>query len=412
MPLYQYYATGREKIVISIDQDKFLLGHEYFERKMYNASVGVPFANFHHSYLVSSEIAYKKKIYQDAIEVLQFDKWGKWFYNEPGQILQVLRKVCSPSICQNLLVHRYGGVAAAPPLYKVEGIKKIHELEEHFYNLFLGGPTNPSEVGPRFDALANYLKDNHLGCPWAFMAYLTFLVDPNHYFPIRANYFDALLDFYGIEEIMTGYVTWEKYSILLELADILKGKLKVYGDVDAITIQSYMWVIAEMLYHKKFPERQEKSTIDFDTELKKRRRKSGEKERIGLLGELFVVEAEKTKLINAGRDYLVDKVRLKSAESEVFSYDVLSFDLEGSELHIEVKTTTRSQIDDIGFWLSEIEKNRGEEDPNWTLYRVWDIDAAAYFENIGNIVRSKNNGWRLSPSSWFVSRLDQIGKKI
>jgi hypothetical protein len=80
----------------------------------------------------------------------------------------------------------------------------------------------------------------------------------------------------------------------------------------------------------------------------------------------------------------------------------LSFSPDGAELHIEVKATTRSRDDDQGFWLSETERAQAERDSRWTIYRVWNVDAAAYCENIGNIVVNDSATWALRPSAWNV----------
>jgi len=66
-----------------------------------------------------------------------------------------------------------------------------------------------------------------LGCKWSFLAYLAFLLHYQVYFPILPSRFEALLHFYGIKESISGHVSWERYSILLELAEVLKGFMTI-----------------------------------------------------------------------------------------------------------------------------------------------------------------------------------------
>ena len=143
---------------------------------------------------------------------------------------------------------------------------------------------------------------------------------------------------------------------------------------------------------------------DFDSELATRVQKAKERERIGLLGEQYVYEQEINKLREAQRNDLADKVRIVSLDGEHLGFDILSFDPDGRELHIEVKTTTRSLDDDHGFWLSENERLQAEQDVYRVIYRVWNIDLSPSHENLGNIVVGENESWELMASSWYARR--------
>ncbi len=54
--------------------------------------------------------------------------------------------------------------------------------------------------------------------------------------------------------------------------------------------------------------------------------------------------------------------------------------------------------------MNEGERAQAKTDEDWCLCRVWDIDRAAEFADLGNIVRSKTEEWQMNPSRWFVSR--------
>jgi len=386
-----------------IDPVKFAIAHEAFLQRMEAKSNGIPFVNFQHPFLIDDEIAYKWKVYADAKNVLQLSKWAKW-QSTPGKILELVKDACKPNISQNLLEHKYGFENSSEgALYKVTKPNEIIGLEKQLFSFFLGGKPTPDEFATRFDNFADYLRSNHLGCNWAFIAYLAFLLQPQVYFPIRPSHFEKLLKFYGTEQNISGFVSWERYSILIELAESLKSKLAIYGTLDSIEIQSYMWVVSYLVAEQLTGELAPPPQMDFNAELANRIQRAAEKERIGLLGEQFVFEQEKSKLKRASRQDLVNKVKIVSAQPD-FGYDVFSFDEHGQEIHIEVKTTSKSENSDDGFWLSDYEKRIAEQDKYWRLYRVWNINAEPHFDNLGNIFVENLEQWQALPSNWFVKR--------
>jgi hypothetical protein len=391
-------------MAICVNNERFAISHEVFKRYMLHRSGGVPFTSFQHPFLVDDEIAYKWGVYDSAKRALSLSKWEQW-KRTPGRIIEAVKAACRPNVSANLLEHRYGlRNSSEGALYKVNGVEQIKGLETQLFDFFLENSSTPTEFGPRFDALANYLRAHRLGCNWAFLSYLAFLLRPQTYFPIRPSQFDALLQYYGIGESISGHVSWERYSILLELAKVLKSKLAAYGQADAIEIQSYMWVVSYLIKDETMLDKEVSTVADFDSALAARVQKAKERERIGLLGEQYVYEQEINKLREAQRNDLADKVRIVSLDGEHLSFDILSFDPDGRELHIEVKTTARSLDDDHGFWLSENERLQAEQDVYWVIYRVWNIDLSPSHENLGNIVVGGNESWELVASSWYARR--------
>lgn len=185
----------------------------------------------------------------------------------------------------------------------------------------------------------------------------------------------------------------------------LKPRLALYGQPNAIEIQSYMWVVSYLIRDGNVGEKKTTSAPDFNSELTARARRAQERERIGLSGEQFVYEKERGKLLAIGRDDLANRVKVVSVDDEGGSgFDISSFNRDESELHIEVKTTVRSPEDDNGFWLSDTERSQAEKDSCWTVYRVWSIDLSPQYENIGNVVQNRDINWELRASSWFVQR--------
>lgn len=96
--------------------------------------------------------------------------------------------------------------------------------------------------------------------------------------------------------------------------------------------------------------------------------------RLGYLGELFVIQNEKEILIQKGRKDLADKIQHSSEEvGDGLGYDILSFEENGDEKFIEVKTT-RGEIN-RPFYLTknEIEFSKINKS-NYYLHRIFDFD--------------------------------------
>jgi hypothetical protein len=96
--------------------------------------------------------------------------------------------------------------------------------------------------------------------------------------------------------------------------------------------------------------------------------------RLGYLGELFVIQNEKEILIQKGRKDLADKIQHSSEEvGDGLGYDILSFEENGNEKFIEVKTT-RGEIN-RPFYLTknEIEFSKINKS-NYYLHRIFDFD--------------------------------------
>lgn len=96
--------------------------------------------------------------------------------------------------------------------------------------------------------------------------------------------------------------------------------------------------------------------------------------RLGYLGELFVIQNEKEILIQKGRKDLADKIQHSSEEvGDGLGYDILSFEENGNEKFIEVKTT-RGEIN-RPFYLTknEVEFSKINKS-NYYLHRIFDFD--------------------------------------
>jgi hypothetical protein len=95
---------------------------------------------------------------------------------------------------------------------------------------------------------------------------------------------------------------------------------------------------------------------------------------LGEKGESFVIEYEKQRLINAGKENLADKIDWVSKElGDGLGYDILSRNNNGTDRFIEVKTTKLAKETPI--YLSRTEISFASKKRNdFYLYRVFDFD--------------------------------------
>lgn len=96
-----------------------------------------------------------------------------------------------------------------------------------------------------------------------------------------------------------------------------------------------------------------------------------ENKRIGELGELLVIQYEKEKLEKLG--IKKKPVHVSKSKGDGLGYDILSYNEDGEEILIEVKTTVQGVS--APFYITKNELIRSERDNRkFFLYRVYDFD--------------------------------------
>jgi len=99
-----------------------------------------------------------------------------------------------------------------------------------------------------------------------------------------------------------------------------------------------------------------------------------ENKRIGDLGELLVIEMEKQKLMTANKPKLAGKVKhVAKDKGDGLGYDILSYDIIGNEIFIEVKTTKGKVNSTFFITRNELERSIRERD-NYYLYRIFNFN--------------------------------------
>lgn len=120
---------------------------------------------------------------------------------------------------------------------------------------------------------------------------------------------------------------------------------------------------------------------------------------LGRAGELFVMELEARRLHEAGRKVLSERVEhVAASRGDGLGFDVLSFEADGRERLIEVKTTAFGEL--TPFYVSRNELARSEADADrYRLYRLFDFRAKPRVFTLAGAVTSH---CRLDPVSYLA----------
>jgi hypothetical protein len=124
--------------------------------------------------------------------------------------------------------------------------------------------------------------------------------------------------------------------------------------------------------------------------------------KLGLSGELLVLEHEKERLVAAGRADLAELIRhVAKEEGDGAGFDVHSFRDDGSDLFIEVKTTRDSSATQFFLTANELafSATHSEQFELWRLYEFRDPSSAEFYKIKGNVA----NQLRLTATNFRAS---------
>lgn len=121
---------------------------------------------------------------------------------------------------------------------------------------------------------------------------------------------------------------------------------------------------------------------------------------LGIAGEKFILDFERWRLLRSGLGQLADRVEHKSVtEGDGLGYDVLSFDVDGQERFIEVKTTAFSE--ETPFFVTANELAFARTEPQrFRLCRVFDFRSSPRFFELAGPVEQH---FYLDPATYRAS---------
>ena len=114
--------------------------------------------------------------------------------------------------------------------------------------------------------------------------------------------------------------------------------------------------------------------VDFTARIVNHQKKNAQNKRLGDLGELWVLQQERKKLVTAGRKDIAEKVdHISMSQGDGAGYDILSYDEHGNEILIEVKATKGSLHSPFYITRNELERSI-RDDEKYRLYRVYNFN--------------------------------------
>ena len=132
---------------------------------------------------------------------------------------------------------------------------------------------------------------------------------------------------------------------------------------------------------KKSSHRKDKSVIDWASQ-------DASNRKLGLAGEKWVLKDEIRLLNIAGRQDLAQKVKHVALFDSSAGYDIISFDVDGTQKKIEVKTTKGSRSTPFFISINEVLTSSEHPEDYW-LYRLFefneDEESNQYFALNGSV---------------------------
>lgn len=205
-----------------------------------------------------------------------------------------------------------------------------------------------------------------------------------------------LLDFKNNDQYLKTLTNYEySYFLYTRLTPPVQNKNKLIPDSLNISFEPINNVKPELInlsIGKYIPDKivnsskkhTHKHSSDFETKIK----------RIGSRGELIIFNMEREYLTKHGKSQLADLV--KDVSSENTGYDILSYNLDGSEKHIEVKSTV-SKPPEINFYITRNELNKARELPNYLIYVVFEVNTMKPKIFIFNPFKQGEDYYKLTP---------------
>jgi hypothetical protein len=226
--------------------------------------------------------------------------------------------------------------------------------------------------------------------------------------------YDALADHFGLSEEARSFKIYEDsgaerskwHNIVRWVRNDLKKLGLLYAPrygVWALTETAISFVKENDQRKTVVGEGDSIEEVDIETFLKLK----ANAQEIGDQGEKYVIEYEKQRLKSEGREDLAEKVKRISLVNVGAGYDILSFDKEGMERFVEVKTTIG---DGSQFQLTanEYKVAKSKKERYWIYFVRINDDTVPEIHLLNHPAKMQEEGSLLfRPSSYWVTIADK-----
>lgn len=196
------------------------------------------------------------------------------------------------------------------------------------------------------------------------------------------------------------------YRVVSDWKNRIPGAVIALGDSDRVTPQTLLkkFEVAPLIpSHSKVGDEsvtkrpKDDSAVDYAKQTKVN-------QALGLAGETFIVTIEQDKLKNAGKPELATKVHHTSVEDgDGAGYDIQSFDEEGNQIFIEVKTTTKGQQEPFFVTKNEVAVSKQLAETYW-IYRVFEFSMDSNQGKLYRVSGAIDESFDLTPTIYSAKR--------
>lgn len=236
---------------------------------------------------------------------------------------------------------------------------------------------------------------SELGFSYQLIAYLFFIKNSQKYLPISQTRFDLIFSSLSIDLKTSHNSSWENYQEFVGIIKQFQNYLKTkFSGIELLDAHSFLWIYGFQFEKPKenteikaeskkpaenkkpeLPNYQPRKAIDLETLVEPETEidyiKQLEKQmEIGNLAEEIILNSEIEFLRNDYPD-LAKKVR-SVANNPKLGFDIISFEIDGTQKQIEVKAISTNKINK-SFFLSRNEFKKSKEYPNYYLYCVSEL---------------------------------------
>lgn len=399
-----------------ISHRKFGEVFDNFHDFIFDESKGEKFTGFSNGYLHKREY-YKQEVKDESLSILGTDEWDSDLVGK-GEILK--RIIQTFELESNNLVgtrRKYGpdSVPHRKMIKAVEDGTNLVSIEQTIFNIFR------SEKEP--EALFTQMV-NLIGKQYSVIAFIFYLKNDRQYLPISTTNFEKAFKILGCNIRLARNCSWANYKSYLGIIRQIKDALEcsMNQQINLIDAHSFCWLLGYDGRYEKWMKRKdlhEKRSIynafeispvnktsnkrslitisanrdghiDWDKENKIQRIK-------GRRAEELVMDFERQRLLKAGQEGLAAKVEDYSTKYSK-GFDVLSWNEDGTERNIEVKSSSSN-----GFIITRNELNKSENNLNYWIYIVNEKGNAVQIKQIKSPALRDESQFRLEPKDYYVS---------
>lgn len=395
---------------------KFEEVFDRFPNFVMDESGGKIFAGFSDGYLHEEE-SYKGELREESLTILKTTEWDiDWIGN--GEILRRIIQTFDLEMNNLVGTRRKFGPDSVPHHKMIQALDdgiNLAKIEQALFNLF----KSSKEAEDIFNQLVELI-----GKQYSVIAFLFYLKNDRQYLPISTSNFEYAFKTLGCDLTLSKQCSWKNYKSYLGVISQLKDALedRMNQKINLIDAHSFCWFIGykdryqEWLKDKAIPEtkivfnafeispinnssNQRLSTpndtnrdgnVDWDKENKRKRIK-------GRRAEELVMDFERQRLSEAGQEGLAAKVEDYSTNYSK-GFDVLSWNVDGTEKNIEVKSSSSNC-----FILTRNELNKSETNPNYWIYIVNEKKNEVQIKQIKTPSVRDESRFRLEPKDYYVS---------